>query len=341
MARRPVVYIVYYSMYGHVAKLAQLVKQGVEKVADVDVKLFQIKETLSDEVLTKMHAPPKSDIPVLEPKDMVEADGILFGIPTRYGTMPAQWKHFWDATGQLWAKGALTTKMAGTFFSTSSQHGGQETTALTMLTTFSHHGIIYVPMGYTHPNLQDNSEVIGGSAYGAGTVAGGDGSRQISPKEEAIAIHQGEYFAKIVKQYVTGASHDLASADGFLFGVRTRYGHIPEQWKTFLDSTGALRARGTLSGKFASGFFSTTSQHGGQKTTIMNLFTFSAHHGIAFVPLGYRSSYQFDTSQAVGGSVYGAGTISHGDGSRAPSREEHQIAVAQGYFFAQIIQLYG
>ncbi|KAJ1654089.1 hypothetical protein IWQ61_005917 [Dispira simplex] len=81
-------------------------------------------------------------------------------------------------------------------------------------------------------------------------------------------------------------------------------------------------------------------QHRGQETTIMNLFTFLAHHGIAFVPLGYRSSYQFDTSQVVGGSSYGAGTIFHRDGSRAPRREEHEIAVAQGYFFAQVIQQY-
>ncbi|KAJ1911407.1 hypothetical protein IWQ60_010152 [Tieghemiomyces parasiticus] len=201
---RPKIYIVLYSLYGHVFSLAQSIKRGAEKAGTADVSIFQIKETLPSEVLTKMHAPAKPEIPVLEPKDMAAADGFLFGIPTRYGNMPAQWKHFWDATGQLWVSGALNNKFAGTFFSTASQHGGQETTAFTFLTTLTHHGMIYVPLGYTHANLQDNSEVIGGSAYGAGAVAGGDGSRQVSPKEHAIAEHQGESFTKIVSQYIAG-----------------------------------------------------------------------------------------------------------------------------------------
>ncbi|KAJ1986139.1 hypothetical protein H4R33_003538 [Dimargaris cristalligena] len=202
MAVRPQVYIVLYSLYGHVFNLAQSIKKGAEKTGLVDIKLFQVRETLPADVLTKMHAPPKPEIPVLEPKDMAAGDAFLFGVPTRYGNMPAQWKHFWDATGQLWVSGALNNKMAGVFFSTGSQHGGQETTAFTLLTTLAHHAMIYVPLGYTHPNLQDNSEVIGGSAWGAGTVAGGDGSRQVTPKEAAIAEHQGESFAKTVRQFV-------------------------------------------------------------------------------------------------------------------------------------------
>ncbi|ORX80431.1 TrpR binding protein WrbA [Basidiobolus meristosporus CBS 931.73] len=94
--------------------------------------------------------------------------------------------------------------MATFFFSTASQHGGQETTALTSLTTLAHHGIIYVPLGFTSPHLSDNSEVIGGSAYGAGTIANGDGSRMPSAKELEVAVHQGEYFTSIVAQYVRG-----------------------------------------------------------------------------------------------------------------------------------------
>lgn len=104
-------------------------------------------------------------------RTLLEADGYLFGFGTRFGTMPAQMKAFLDATGQHWAKGALAGKFAGTFFSTASQHGGQETTALITVTYFAHHGIIYVPFGFAHPHLFDNSEVVGGSAYGAGTVA--------------------------------------------------------------------------------------------------------------------------------------------------------------------------
>lgn len=131
-----------------------------------------------------------------------------------------------DATGKHWSSGALAGKFAGTFFSTASQHGGQETTALTTVTYFAHHGIIYVPFGFAHPHLFDNSEVVGGSAYGAGTVAyvkllyeikrslnsddvdvifrNGDGSRQVSDKEKEIAKTQGTNFGKIVSTYVKG-----------------------------------------------------------------------------------------------------------------------------------------
>ncbi|ORX90161.1 flavo protein, partial [Basidiobolus meristosporus CBS 931.73] len=129
---------------------------------------------------------------------------LLFGMPTRYGSMPGQWRAFWDTTGGLWARGAYTKKMATFFTSTASQHGGQETTALTSLTTLAHHGIIYVPLGFTSPHLSDNTGVIGGSAYGAGTITNGDGSRMPSSKELEVAAHQGEYFTSIVAQYVRG-----------------------------------------------------------------------------------------------------------------------------------------
>ncbi|KAJ1986138.1 hypothetical protein H4R33_003537 [Dimargaris cristalligena] len=204
MSARPQIFIVFYSMYGHIHTLAKHIQKGVQKVADVDVTLYQIKETLPQEVLTLMHAPAKPEVPILEPADLVKADAVIFGIPTRFGNMPAQWKSFWDATGQLWASGALNHKLASTFISTASQHGGQETTAFTFITNFAHHGMIYVPLGFTHANLQDNSEVVGGGPWGAGTVAGGDGSRQVSEKEAAIAEHQGESFAKVTKQFFNG-----------------------------------------------------------------------------------------------------------------------------------------
>ncbi|RCH81776.1 hypothetical protein CU098_002327, partial [Rhizopus stolonifer] len=111
---------------------------------------------------------------------------------------------FLDATGSLWSSGALSGKFVGTFFSTASQHGGQETTAYTLLTYFAHHGLNYVPLGFANANLFDNSEVIGGSAYGAGTVANGDGSRLPSKKELDIANTQGENFAKLLNVYHHG-----------------------------------------------------------------------------------------------------------------------------------------
>ncbi|KAG2173151.1 hypothetical protein INT43_004524 [Umbelopsis isabellina] len=203
MAPSALIYIVYYSMYGHIYTLAKEVQKGLE-AQGVEVKLFQVAETLPEEVLTKMHAPAKQDVPVITAEDLKAADGILWGIPTRFGTMPAQLKAFLDSTGQLWQTGALAGKFTGTFFSTASQHGGQETTAFTAVTYFAHHGMIYVPIGFPDPACFDNSVVIGGSAYGAGTVAGGDGSRQPSEAELRIATIQGEKFAKVVKAYKAG-----------------------------------------------------------------------------------------------------------------------------------------
>lgn len=163
-----------------------------------------VQETLSDDILQKMHAPAKPDLPIITVDQLTEADGIIFGIPTRFGTMPAQLKALLDATGKLWATGALAGKFAGTFFCTASQHGGQETTALTTVTYFAHHGMVYVPFGFASAHLFDNSEVVGGSAYGAGTVANGDGSRQPTEKELEIARTQGENFGKVVTTYVRG-----------------------------------------------------------------------------------------------------------------------------------------
>ncbi|KAJ2961243.1 hypothetical protein NQZ79_g3481 [Umbelopsis isabellina] len=203
MAPSPLIYIVYYSMYGHIYTLAKEVQKGLE-AQGVDVKLFQIAETLPEEVLTKMHAPAKQDVPVITAEDLKAADGILWGIPTRFGTMPAQVKAFFDSTGSLWQAGALAGKFTGTFFSTGSQHGGQETTAFTAVTYFAHQGMIYVPLGFPDPAFFDNSVVLGGSAYGAGTIAGGDGSRQPSEAELRIAGIQGENFAKVVKAYHAG-----------------------------------------------------------------------------------------------------------------------------------------
>jgi NAD(P)H dehydrogenase (quinone) len=106
--------------------------------------------------LTTLHAPAKPDVPVITVDDLKEADGFLFGIPTRFGTMPAQIKSFLDATGGLWANGTLAGKFAGTFFSTASQHGGQETTAFTTVTYFAHHGMIYVPLGFANVSFFRN-----------------------------------------------------------------------------------------------------------------------------------------------------------------------------------------
>jgi NAD(P)H dehydrogenase (quinone) len=188
-------------MYGHIAKLAQAEKAGIEKAGGT-VDLYQIPETLSEEVLKKMYAPGQSkDIPLLDdPAILEQYDAFLLGIPTRYGNFPAQWKTFWDKTGKQWAHGGFYGKYAGLFLSTGSPGGGQESTAIAAMSTLAHHGIIYVPLGYAKAFAQitDLSEVHGGGPWGAGTFAGGDGSRQPSPKELEIATIQGEVFYNTV-----------------------------------------------------------------------------------------------------------------------------------------------
>jgi len=192
--------IAYYSTYGHIAQLAEHEAKGAT-AAGAEVKVTQIPETLPAEVLAKMYAPAKASHPAVTLDDLKWADGILIGVPTRYGNPAAQFKAFWDSTGGLWQAGALVGKPVGVFFSTATQGGGQETTALTSFTNFVHHGMVIVPIGYSDPSLFNNNEVHGGSAYGAGTIAGPDGSRKPSALEIGVAEHQGKYF--------TGVAHAL------------------------------------------------------------------------------------------------------------------------------------
>ncbi|CDO99681.1 unnamed protein product [Coffea canephora] len=194
------VYIVYYSTYGHVEKLAHEIKKGADCVEGVEAKLWQVPETLSAEILGKMGAPQKSDVPIITPHELPEADAFIFGFPTRFGMMAAQFKAFMDATGSLWGAQKLAGKPAGMFFSTGSQGGGQETTPLTAITQLVHHGMIFVPIGYTAgAGMFEMEKVKGGSPYGAGTFAG-DGSRQPTELELQIAFHQGKYIAGIAKK---------------------------------------------------------------------------------------------------------------------------------------------
>ncbi|KAJ2609670.1 hypothetical protein H4S08_003945 [Coemansia sp. RSA 1365] len=199
---KPKVFVIYYSTYGHVYTLSQSLVKGVLKPGTVDVELYQIAETLSQDSLEKMHATPKANVPEITADKLVDADGILLGFPTRFGTAPAQVKALFDATGKLWATKALQGKSIGLFFSTGSQHGGQESTAYTFLPHLAHHGMIYVPLGYPTPYMFDNDTIVGGSAWGSGVIAGPDGSLQPTYKELEIAEIQGEKFAQIVTKLV-------------------------------------------------------------------------------------------------------------------------------------------
>ncbi|KAF2766927.1 flavo protein WrbA [Teratosphaeria nubilosa] len=204
----PKIAIIFYSTWGHVKTLAEAEAKGIRE-AGGSVDLYQVPETLPDDILTKMHAPAKdSSIPTInDPQTLTQYDAFLFGIPTRYGNYPAQWKAFLDSTGGLWQSGALWGKYAGLFISTGTLGGGQESTAIAAMSTLAHHGLIYVPLGYktVFNLLADLSEVHGGSPWGAGTFSAGDGSRQPSAKELEVATAQGKAFYETVSKVSFGA----------------------------------------------------------------------------------------------------------------------------------------
>jgi NAD(P)H dehydrogenase (quinone) len=195
------VQIIFYSMYGHIYRMAEAVAEGARSVADTNVQLFQVRETLSDEILTKMGAVDAkkgwAHVPIADPKNLANADAIILGIPTRYGLCVTQMQTFLDATGQLWATGALIGKVGSTFTSTASQHGGQETTIIASHTFFYHQGMVVAGVPYSCQNLLTLSEITGGSPYGASTIAGGKGERQPSENELTIARFQGKHVAEI------------------------------------------------------------------------------------------------------------------------------------------------
>jgi len=204
--------VIYYSMYGHIKTLASEAVKGA-KATGATVDFYQLPETLSDEILGKMHAPPKdAAVPFITPSDLPQYDGFIFAFPTRYGRAVSQMSAFFDATGQLWATGALVGKFASTITSTATQNGGQETTHLTTIPFFTHHGLIYVPIGYGDKSLFDLTAVHGGSPWGASTLANGDGSRQPSDLEKGVAEYQGKYFAGVVNTFVAGKAAQAETA---------------------------------------------------------------------------------------------------------------------------------
>lgn len=198
------VQVVFYSMYGHIYRMAEAIVEGVKSVPGVEASLKQVPETLPDDVLAKMGATEArkafAHVPLAEADRLPEADAIIFGTPTRFGNMCAQMRAFLDRTGGLWAKGALIGKIGSVFTSTATQHGGQETTITSFHHTLLHHGMVIVGCPYSETRLTTMSEITGGSPYGAGTLAGGDGSRMPSQNELAIARFQGQHVAGLAKR---------------------------------------------------------------------------------------------------------------------------------------------
>ncbi len=198
------VLVVYYSMYGHVHKLAEAAAQGARSVANVEALLRRVPETLSKDVLEKMGAveaqKKQAGVPICTIDELGEADAIIFGTPTRFGNMCGQMRQFLDATGQLWVKGALVGKVGSVITSTNTQHGGQESTILSFHITLLHQGMVIVGLPYSFQGQMTIDEITGCSPYGASTIAGTDGSRLPSENELAGARYQGEHVAKIAQK---------------------------------------------------------------------------------------------------------------------------------------------
>lgn len=409
--------IIYYSMYGHIKKMADKIKEGAETVPGVTIDMFQVPETLPEEVLTMMHAAPKTGDPVMDReamKTLPDYDGFIFGFPVRFGMMCSQFKSFLDGTGGLWMQGKLSGKPAALFCSAGTQHGGVETTLLTAVTQLTHHGMIYVPFGYGCPELFAMSEVSGGGPLGASTYAAGDGSRQPSDNELKIAFAQGAQAVTTFKRFaidatasttkpriaviyysllghVKGLADDIKAGindaggeatlfqvpetlevrgrdkikamfnkvsakfkahdgqdkvleekdidsladnfDGFIFGTPTRFGMMSTQLKAFFDKTGKEWKEGKFRGKPAAIFVSTGTQTGGSETTALTSVTQFAHHGMPFVPIGYTCPDVMDLTGIHGGTPYGATCIAGPDGSRELTDTEHKIAKHQGSWF--------
>ncbi|WES70108.1 NAD(P)H:quinone oxidoreductase [Superficieibacter sp. HKU1] len=188
--------VLYYSMYGHIETMANAIVEGAKNVSGTDVVLKRVPETMPAELFEKSGGKQQS-APVATPQELADYDAIIFGTPTRFGNMAGQMRTFLDQTGGLWANGSLRGKIASVFSSTGTG-GGQEQTITSTWTTLAHHGMIIVPIGYGAAELFDISQVRGGTPYGATTIAGGDGSRQPSEEELAIARYQGEYVAGLV-----------------------------------------------------------------------------------------------------------------------------------------------
>lgn len=193
--------IVYYSMYGHLHRMAEAVAAGAAEIDGAEIKLRRVPETLPDEVLAMMGAleaqKTMAHIPVCTVEELKSADAIIFGTPTRFGNMCGQMRQFLDATGQLWLQGALVGKVGSVFVSTATQHGGQESTILSFHTTLLHHGMVIVGLPYSFAGQMRNDEITGGSPYGATTIAGTKGERQPSENELAAARFQGRHIATI------------------------------------------------------------------------------------------------------------------------------------------------
>jgi NAD(P)H dehydrogenase (quinone) len=195
----PKVLVLYYSSYGHVETLAQAIAEGA-RTAGATVDIMRVPETAPEEVAKAAYFKLDQAAPIAKPADLANYDAIIVGTPTRFGRISSQMAAFWDQAGALWMQGALIGKVGGAFTSSSSQHGGDETTLFSIITNLLHFGMIIVGLPYSHMGQTTMDEIVGGAPYGSTTIAGSQGQRQPSEIELAGARHQGELIAKTAKK---------------------------------------------------------------------------------------------------------------------------------------------
>ena len=192
--------VLYHSLWGHIETMAGAIAEGARSVEGVTVDIKRVPESLSAEKLAAVHAKTGQAAPEAHPDDLANYDAIIFGTPTRFGNMSGQMRNFLDRTGNLWQEGKLVGKVGSVFASTATQHGGQETTITSFHTFLFHQGMIVVGVPYSCPELTNMDEITGGTPYGATTLSKGDGSRQPSANELAIARFQGQHVAAITQK---------------------------------------------------------------------------------------------------------------------------------------------
>ncbi len=189
--------VLYHSTYGHLEIMANAVAEGARRVEGAEVVVKRVPETVPEEVARSSGYKMDQAAPIATVDELADYDAVIIGAGTRYGVAASQMRAFLDQTGGLWMKGALVGKVGAAFTSTATQHGGQESTLLSLHTTLLHHGLVIAGLPYAWQGQMRIDEITGGSPYGASTITGGDGKRMPSDNELEGARFQGRYVAEL------------------------------------------------------------------------------------------------------------------------------------------------
>jgi NAD(P)H dehydrogenase (quinone) len=193
------VLVLYHSTYGHIEQMAYAVAEGVRE-AGSEAVVKRVPELVPEELARASGYKLDQPAPLASPDELGEYDAVIVGAGTRYGRVASQMANFWDQTGALWVKGALVGKVGAAFTSTATQHGGQETTLFSILTTLMHHGMVLVGLPYAFQGQMTLDEITGGTPYGASTITGGQGQRMPSQNELDGARFQGRHVAQLAER---------------------------------------------------------------------------------------------------------------------------------------------